>query len=379
MAEFVDASDELDATLQNVLDQTSLKWIFVGGKGGVGKTTCSCSLATLLSTVRDSVLIISTDPAHNLSDAFRQKFTRTPTQVDGFTNLFAMEVDPTPDVGELGVLEEAGSFLADISSSIPGIDEAMSFAEVMKQVQSMDYSCIVFDTAPTGHTLRLLQFPTTLDKGLEKLISLKESFGGLASQMTRMLGAPGTEDIADQLLGKVDQLKKVVEEVNAQFRDPELTTFVCVCIPEFLSLYETERLVQELAKFEMDCRNIVINQVIFPEEVGTSKLLAARVRMQQKYLEQFYDLYEDFHIVKCPLQEEEVRGPDAIRAFSRFLRDPYKGAPAGDSKAPSAAANGSDTSSRSEEVLQLRQEVERLQAQVAQLEQQLAAAGQQRR
>ena len=58
-----------------------------------------------------------------------------------------------------------------------------------------------------GHTLRLLQFPTTLDKGLEKLISLKESFGGLASQMTRMLGAPGTEDIADQLLGKVDQLK----------------------------------------------------------------------------------------------------------------------------------------------------------------------------
>ncbi|KAL4428696.1 hypothetical protein ABPG77_009802 [Micractinium sp. CCAP 211/92] len=362
---YADAESALEPTLQNVLDQASLKWIFVGGKGGVGKTTCSCSLATQLAGVRDSVLIISTDPAHNLSDAFRQKFSKTPTLVGGFANLYAMEVDPTPDLSELEGLEGGGGFLADISTSIPGIDEAMSFAEVMKQVQSMDYSCIVFDTAPTGHTLRLLQFPSTLEKGLNKLMSLKESFGGMVSQVSRMLGPsmPGGEDMVDQLMGKVDQLKSVVEEVNAQFRNDELTTFVCVCIPEFLSLYETERLIQELAKFEIDSRNIVINQVIFPEEAGTSRLLQARIRMQQKYLDQFYDLYEDFHIVRLPLLEEEVRGPDAIRAFSQNLVHPYKPA------LPPPAAAGSNSL-----LEELQRRVQEQAARIAELEAQLAAA-----
>eukprot|EP00195_Chlamydomonas_chlamydogama_P006992 CAMPEP_0202891130 /NCGR_PEP_ID=MMETSP1392-20130828/1282_1 /ASSEMBLY_ACC=CAM_ASM_000868 /TAXON_ID=225041 /ORGANISM="Chlamydomonas chlamydogama, Strain SAG 11-48b" /LENGTH=362 /DNA_ID=CAMNT_0049574809 /DNA_START=217 /DNA_END=1305 /DNA_ORIENTATION=- len=349
-----------EPTLQNILDQKELKWIFVGGKGGVGKTTCSSSLAVQLAAHRDSVLIISTDPAHNLSDAFRQKFTKTPTLVEGFSNLYAMEVDPNPDLGELEQMEWAqDSFLTELAGSIPGIDEAMSFAEVMKQVQTLDYSCIVFDTAPTGHTLRLLNFPTVLEKGLGKLMSLKGAMGGMMGQVSRMLGGGGDENMADQVLGKMEGMLDIVKKINEQFKDPGLTTFVCVCIPEFLSLYETERLVQELAKYEIDTHNVVINQVIFPDIVGASKLLEARVRMQSKYLEQFYDLYEDFHIVKLPLLEEEVRGVDALKAFSTNLMRVYAPPPP-----LQMAGHSSREAALEAEVAALRKRVSELEAQL---------------
>ncbi|KAI1140502.1 anion-transporting ATPase [Hypoxylon sp. FL0543] len=328
----VSADDGLEPTLQSILDQKTLRWIFVGGKGGVGKTTTSCSLAIQLAKVRRSVLLISTDPAHNLSDAFSQKFGKEARLVEGFSNLSAMEIDPNGSIQDLiagqgddngDAMGGMGGMMQDLAFAIPGIDEAMSFAEVLKQVKSLSYEVIIFDTAPTGHTLRFLQFPSVLEKALAKISQLSSQYGPLLNGFLGNQGTLPNGQNLNEMMEKLETLRQTIAEVNTQFKDENLTTFVCVCIAEFLSLYETERMIQELASYSIDTHCIVVNQLLFPKPGSNCEQCNARRKMQKKYLDQIEELYDEFNVVRMPLLVEEVRGKEKLERFSEMLIHPY--------------------------------------------------------
>lgn len=278
----------------------------------------SCCLSIELAKQRRNVLLISTDPAHNLSDAFSQRFSRTPILVDGFENLFAMEIDPSADDAEdeaepdiLAGEAEEHKMLAGLAGAMPGIDEAMSFSSVMKLVSSMEFDVVVFDTAPTGHTLRFLQFPETLLKTFGSLF--QGSMGGIMSQMMSMMGGMGAGE-------KMAKTQEVIKKISEQFQDPKLTTFVAVTIAEFLPLYETERLLQELVKFNMDARNIVVNQILDPERAQSCEYCVAKSKIQQHYLQQMDELYRGlFHLSYLPAVTKEIRGREALLEFAPNL------------------------------------------------------------
>ena len=321
------AQFKFEETLQNILDQETLKWIFVGGKGGVGKTTVSSSLAVLLAKRGKKILIISTDPAHNLSDAFNQKIGKQPTQIKGFDNLFGLELDPEKDMNDIDKLNEilhvqekskVEGFLQNMESTFPGIDEANNLKYMASLLDNKDYDLVIFDTAPTGHTLKLLEMPMIIGKSMEKILELKLQFSPVIDSMGGVLGSDFDQKL-NKFFNNMNNLKDFMQKVSDRFKDAERTTFIAVCIPEFLSVYETERLVEILFKENIEIRNVVVNQVLMCEDPNKCKMCKSRIKMQKKYLEKIEEMFEDFHIIKVPLQKNEIRGTKNIEEFSNFL------------------------------------------------------------
>merc|ERR1719502_466394 len=360
--------------MNDLLNNSELQFVFVGGKGGVGKTTSSCALAIRRAlaqkdTPGGKTLLVSTDPAHNLSDAFNQQFDGTPKAVQGCkvlddanVVLECLEIDPSSvmekEFGEVvsGLQDDIVRDFRQWLTSVPGIDEAMALAQVLSLVDSNEYKTLIFDTAPTGHTLRLLHLPQVLETGIKKLQSWQTRIGGLmtsiASTITRSNDAAAQGEALNRLKEKLNQYHVQIQRIAAIFKDHHKTTFVCVCIAEHLSVFETVRLVKELREGNIACSHLLVNQLVprgfmnmSVDDDGKSKLplqslsaalrqmgldiqivdaakeacelCGARAAIQGKYLKQLQgSLGESHTIVRLPLLPREVRGPDHIAEFS---------------------------------------------------------------
>ena len=306
---------------------SDIKWVFLSGKGGVGKTTCSSAIGIKYSQKLESenkkVLIVSTDPAHNLSDSFNQKFNEKPTLVQNFTNLYCMEYD-----NKIGIQKAQKEFMEKINKnklhnfnmdqfnemgsffqSMPGIDEALGFLSLTKEIKKMDFDVVVFDTAPTGHTSKLLSYPQILKKSYDNMINRP------MGQMFRMFMQNSIKNGND----KITEMVKRVDELNEKLCDPQHTTFLCVGIPEFLSVYENERFIHQLFEMNINVSGIIINQII-EEQHCVNDFWKNRKKMQDKYIDLINSLYNsDFFITYTSLEDEEIRGYNKLIDFSSKL------------------------------------------------------------
>ena len=215
-------------TLIDLLEM-DLKFILVGGKGGVGKTSVASSLAITLAETGKRVLIISTDPAHSVSDSFDLDFSSGEIEkVKGVKgDLYALEINPE-SAGEeiskaIGQPMNTGDFanmanmpgLSELqglgqdmqSMPQPGMDEALSFAKILEYADNDDYDTIVLDTAPTGHTLRLLNIPEFLDSFLGRMLKMR-SF--LSNAMTMMKSLFGSKQEKDNTIENLEIMKEKV-------------------------------------------------------------------------------------------------------------------------------------------------------------------------
>ncbi|GKT34961.1 ATPase GET3 [Aduncisulcus paluster] len=322
---------EYERSLKNIFQQKTLKWVFVGGKGGVGKTSCSSSIAVRLASVRSSVLLVSTDPAHNLCDAFKQKFGNDPILIKGFTNLFGMESsaneaylsqlkgstmkeDSDSPIG--GAVAGALSFMIE-QGAIPGLDELVSFGKLLEIAKDLETDCIVVDLPPTGHALRFLSLPDTCLQLMTFISSIKDKSSAF---LTPLLSIIGKDVSIDSVFEKIEDFLVPVRNMVTEMKNPDICTFICVCIPEYLSVYETERLVQELLKRGIDTHNIILNQVLDVSPMSSCESCIARHRMQRKYIRRAEMLYgDDFHLTLMPLQKEEIRGVKLLKQFGDLL------------------------------------------------------------
>lgn len=304
------------------LDQNEL--ILFGGKGGVGKTTSAAAAALYLSSLdrEKKTLIFSTDPAHSLSDSFEQEIGDKVTPITGVEGLSALEIEPARLLEEFkeeyreAINEAFETFLKGgmdapydraimekvIESVPPGIDELMSMMKIMDFMERREFDRYILDMAPTGHALRFLELPDLIREWFKTIFRLLLKYKGVS--------ASGLNKTAELILKRSRQLRLV----EAALRNPQRCQFVCVTIPEAMSLAETKRLVQRLSQLRVACREVIVNMVVPPAECS---FCSTKRSEQQSHLEEFEALGLGLHEV--PLFSHQIVGIDSLREVAKMI------------------------------------------------------------
>ena len=324
----------IDSNALTPLENERRKIILFGGKGGVGKTTSAASTAIRIARANpdQKVLAVSTDPAHSLADSFDLSIGSNISLIEGFDNLYGLQINPQERLQEFKkeykkrieeafrpVVQKGEGMLSGSHSAISypfdedmvsnlvelaplGLDEIMTLSDVLLRNLST-YQVIIIDTAPTGHLVKLLQRPKIVLRWFTQLIQGLKTYSGMMRD---------TFAVTKELL----EARREIMRVHKIFMDENQTEFVVVTIAEFMGIYETERLIQDLEGLKMLSRFIIVNKIV---SENNCPFCQSKRSEQLSYIDQIGQKFPSFQVVEAPLFPYEIKGVERLADFADCL------------------------------------------------------------
>jgi len=280
------------------------KNIFFSGKGGVGKTSMACITAIRTAMKGYKTLLMTTDPAAHIGNVLEKNISSEITKVDDIENLHAVRIDQkkaTKEYIEKIVNDAKSKFDENTIKAIeeelnsPCTEEMAAFQKFVEYASSEEYEVIVFDTAPTGHTLRLLELPMDWSKQIQ-------------------FKAGESAEISEEDKIQKERFDKVID----MMKDKEITTFGFVMYPEKTPIIEAYRASKELETLEIKTQLVVANLII-PEEQAITRFMVNRRNMQLKYIKEIENRFNNASIIKIPMYDKEVKGIEMLKDISKQI------------------------------------------------------------
>lgn len=309
------------------------KFIFFGGKGGVGKTTCSSAFSKCCAKTGDKTLVVSTDPAHSLADIFGMPIGPEIKFLED--NLYGLEIDADLErkryservkaqitTGISPVIVEEIQRQIDAANISPGSEEAAIFDKFIEIIEEkgQDYDRIVFDTAPTGHTLRLLSLPELLGGWMDNLISKRKQALGLMGMIHPGDKYKKEQIEKDPVLSMLVKRKEKFEKARNILIDSENMEFIFVLNPEKLPILETKKAMDILAKYGIPTAGVIVNRTIPEEFCKDNEFWNKRKTVERQYMDIINNEFEGRIITVLPLLDEDVKGETLDIVAEHFIR-----------------------------------------------------------
>jgi len=316
-------------TSQFLLEHPQMKYIFFGGKGGVGKTVMAGAAALWIAQHGKRTLLASTNPVHSLSSLLDQDVFGKPTPVRGVPNLLAYEIDTkdTIEKSKVELTQKIQWFLkyADIKTKAdefvesatmnPAFEESAMFENMIDLMFEDKYEAYVFDTAPTANARRLLGMSSVYGMWVNKMMQSREE----AKSLRELLSYSKKKE-KDPLMDYLISFRTRMEQAKELLTDEEKTAFFFITLPEALPIAVIKRFINWFREFGIPVGGVVVNLVIDKEAVGKDApdFVLNRIAMQDDYMEEIWRSFPDVRAI-VPLFETEVRGVEMLERTAQAM------------------------------------------------------------